>query len=112
MPEHVEDHLAVADLGRITESQGFSAEKKAALYGRLQRKVSRQVLSIYREFNSTTSLFGLFQCFVNLAMKTFLVHVLMEALVIQLVLISFSPVVDQHQKEPGPIHSTPPFRYF
>lgn len=109
MPEHVEDHLAVSDLGRITESQGFSAEKKAALYSRLQRKVSRQVLSIYREFNSTTSLFGLFQCFVTLTVKTFLVHVLM---VIQLVLISFSPVVDQHQKEPGPIHSTPPFRYF
>lgn len=99
----------MADIGRITESQGFSAEKKAALYSRLQRKVSRQVLSIYREFNSTTSLFGLFQCFVTLIVKTFLVHVLM---VIQLVLISFSPVVDQHQKEPGPIHSTPPFRYF
>lgn len=45
---------------------------------RLHRKVSRQVLSISRDRDSTTSLRSLFQCSINLRVKETFSHVLME----------------------------------
>jgi len=68
-------------LGRITESQGLEGTsvghqaqphcRSRVTYSRLHRTLSRQVLNISREGDSTTSLGSVFQCSVTLRGKKF-----------------------------------------
>jgi len=73
-------------------------------YSRLHRTVSRWVLSISREGDSTTSLGSLFQCSVTLRGKKFFLMFTRNFLFVP---VAPCPATGHHWKESGPILLTP-----
>ena len=102
---------------RIAESQNHRGWKGSleislfiplqVLYNRLYRKTSREVLSISREGDSTTSLGSLFQCSAIHEVKKFFLIFRWNLLCSSLCPLPLIIISGHHWKEVGPILLTP-----